>query len=161
MSGGSEAYKVRRAIAPAFVMLYLIIATGASMYRGEELFPFFNWALFPSASNPKTDTVILVRSIDGKPLDRPTLFYDLPTRFAAARAKDSKLAKALDRLAWGVISHNRAFEQRVRATIEGTYLNDVQRMDYDLVILRYDPIERLHTGAIQKEWVLRSYRKGA
>lgn len=160
MSGGLSGYLNRRALAPAFVLLYALIAVTATRFRGgNELYPFFNWSLFSSASNPKYDTILVVHSINGQKLSLPTSFYELPDRFGAARSRDSRLAKALDRLAVADVWGDKDTEQRVRGTIESTFLREAAQADYDVAIIRYDPIARLKTGTIEHERIVKSYRK--
>lgn len=156
---GFAKYRAAKALGPALVLTYATMALLGTQLNGREVFPFFNWSLFPSASNPKSDAVLIVTAIDGQKLAKPTLFFDLPDRFAAAENKDIKLAKALDRLAFAVRREDKATESGLKATIEALYLRDAESVEYDLAIISYNPIDRLNTGAIQSETILRSYRK--
>jgi hypothetical protein len=160
MGGGYQAYLLRRALLPTCVLAYFLIASGAQAVRSTELFPFFNWSLFSDASNPKIDVILLVKSVDGASLDRPTQFYALGNRFSAAREQDTRLSKSLDRLTWSLQHRDAHQELRLRRLIEGTFLREAKTTDYDIALIVYDPIVRLRTGEIQSQRVLRSYRKG-
>jgi len=141
-------------------MIYLFVAVVATEVRGQEIFPFFNWSLFSAASNPKTDNVLVIRSVDGVKLARPTLFYDMGRRFSAAKRGDSRVAKATDQLRYAVTYHDPAREKQLRATIETTFMGEADQVEYDLAVMAYDPIERLNSGAILARQTIRSYRKG-
>lgn len=141
-------------------MLYLFVAVVTTSLRNkQELYPFFNWSLFSAAGNPKYDTVILVRSLDGVPLKEPRYFFEMKERFAAARTGDLRLGKALDRLRIAAMKGDVANEAQIRTTVESLYLGEARQIEYDLVMIGYDPIERLNNGTIQRTQFVKAYRK--
>ena len=158
--GHLAGYRTWRAIAPALVLAYAATASSMSYIQNTEVFPFFNWSLFSSASNPKTDVVMIVRSIDGKTLARPTLFYTLRS-FQAARSRDSRFLKTLDKLYIAVKRGDPNAERRLRNLVENVYMAEADHAEYDLAVIQFDPIERLRTGEIRNVTVVRSYRKAS
>lgn len=154
-----KAYLVRRTFAPALVLAYAAVAITATSVRHNELFPFFNWSLFSTSSNPKFDTVLIVRSIDGKPLQRPQLFYSLTDHFGAARTRDSRLAKALDRWANAILTGDDTTSISLKRVTEQTFMREAKSVDYDVAVIRFDPIERLNNGIIRETKILASFKK--
>lgn len=124
-----------------------------------ELFPFFSWSLFSTSSDHRTDVTLRVRSVDGRPLAEPTLFYHLKDTFAAARDKDPRLMKLLDRLAVAIRSADTRTADHLREVVELTFMREVAAIDYDLVLVSYNPIERLRSGAIDSVQVVASFKK--
>lgn len=140
--------------------IYFVVAMGPKPATALEVFPFFNWSLFSSSSASRIDRVIIIKSINGAPLDEPTYFYNTKGIFRAADSKDSKLAKSVDRLAVARMTKNIAAEKAVRALIEQQYMNEVETVEYDVASIRYDPIVRFKTGEIDSTSIIASYRKG-
>lgn len=156
---GVVKYRVLKVVGPAMVLAYVVIAVIATTVRNRELFPFFRWSLFSNSSNPKVDTVLIVRAVNGAPLQTPRLYYDMPETFSEAAARNAAAMKTFDLLASAVRSNNTSTEQRFRRVVEQTYLREARSVDYDLARIVYDPIERFHTGKIIGTKVLASYEK--
>jgi hypothetical protein len=156
---GLASYRLRRSLAPAAILAYVVLALAGAPAGRAELFPFFNWSLFSAAVNPKIDVVLVVHAIDGVELDRPRTFYELPERFPAARARDTRLAKSLDRLAEAVEAGDRAAEKSIRSLIERTFMADASQVRYEVARIGYDPIERYETGRLVRSQTLARYEK--
>lgn len=159
MSSELANYRTRSALSQTGVLLYVIIALTAVPAGSLELYPFFKWSLFSAAQNPKADNVLVVGSLNGVPLDSPTLFYDLGDRFSAAKRRDSRLAKTVDRLAYAVAHNNKKMEGRIRNVIETYWLRDVDHIEYDIRQIRYDPIKYYNDGEIISSRTIAQYRK--
>jgi hypothetical protein len=138
---------------------------GVVFYKGRlddsrpEVFPFFNWSLFSSSGSLRAENAVLVRSIDGRTLPSPRLYYDMKETFVHAKLRDVNFAKAVQSLGQALHAHNEESVARMRSVIEQRYMADVSSAKYDVVLLTYDPIRRLRTGEIKKIAVLASYTK--
>ncbi len=152
-------YNMRRTLAPTLLVAYIVIAILAKPEGRAELFPFFNWSLFSTSSNPRTDVVVIVRSIDGEILPGKKYFYDLTDSFETARRRDSRFGKALDLLAQAKV-HSKPNEHRLRRSIESNFMSEAEHLEYDLVQLVFDPIDRLSTGKIIRKNKIATYEKG-
>lgn len=141
------------------MLAYVLIALIGTQVRGRELFPFFNWSLFSTTSNPRSDTVLIVRSANGVEFDEPRLFYSMGDTFSAAATRTSRVAKALDVWAGAIRRKDADAESKMRRLVEGTYLREAKALEYDLARITYDPIERLETGEISQTKILASYEK--
>jgi hypothetical protein len=93
----------------------------------------------------------------GEPLSEPRLFYEMADQFAAARTGDSRLSKLLDQLAYFVRRSDRSNIARLRAVVEGNFLRDAMSVDYDLVRIEYNPIDRYRSGELKRVAILGSF----
>ena len=155
--GDYRGYRLRGLMLPPLLLVYCIIAVAASPPNRTELFPFFSWSLFSRASSTRSDVALLIRSVDGEPLSEPRLFYEMADQFAAARTGDSRLSKLLDQLAYFVRRSDRSNIARLRAVVEGNFLRDAMSVDYDLVRIEYNPIDRYRSGELKRVAILGSF----
>jgi hypothetical protein len=158
---GYQRYRASRLLVWPAALSYALIALAARPSGEIELFPFFNWSLFTSAGQYRGDATLLIRSIDGHQLSSPRLFYDMKDTFAAARAKDSRLMKLIDLWSNKIRAGDEDAASAIRATVEKTFMADVGAVDYDLVIVTYDPIRRLHDGTIDSINSIGHFEKAA
>lgn len=124
-----------------------------------ELFPFFNWSLFSVSSAERAQYALRVHSVDGKPLEAPRFFYDMPGTFAHARQRNINVSKVVQDMGRAVSQKRPQTADEKRRMIEQRFMADVHTAEYDLVLLHFNPIDRLRTGAIKSERVVASYRK--
>lgn len=139
---------------------YLFVALFISrLDTRPELFPFFNWSLFSVSSSQRAQYALRVRSVDGKALAQPSLYYDMAETFVHARQRDINVSKVVQDLGQAVRLKRLRTEDEKRRMIEQRFMADVDAAEYDLVLLHFNPIDRLRTGAIEREQVVASYRK--
>lgn len=142
------------------VGFYVLVAFyGARLDSRPEIFPFFNWSLFSSSSGDRNEYALLVRSIDGQALAKPQLFYDMKDAFIHARQRDINVSKVTQELGSALHQNKPQLAYEKRRMIEDRFMADAREVEYDLVMLHFDPIERLETGKIQDQHVVASYRK--
>lgn len=158
---GYQRYRAARLFVWPAALLYALVAFTGRPAGQAELFPFFNWSLFTLGPVERADRVLLIRAIDGRRLAAPTMFYDLPDIFPAARAKDPSLMKLLDRWAIALRSSNRDAAEKIRAVVEDSFMQGARSIDYDLAVIGYDPLRRLRDGSIDHLLILGSFSKGA
>jgi hypothetical protein len=157
--GQNKAYYWRSAIIPLIFVVYFVLANFAMTPEKKEFYPFFNWSLFSKSGTPRTDQVLLIKSINGRELASPTLFYDLPQEFSAAARRNSRLAKTAERLNLAVEHRNELVEQALVELIETYFLREAEQVEYQLAVIEYDPIERYHSGELMAVAVVKEYRK--
>lgn len=153
-------YYLRQTLGPILMLAYIIVAILGKPASTAELFPFFNWSLFSTSSNPRADIVVIVRSIDGKALPEEQYFYALTDVFETARSRDSRFAKALDRLAHAKVNST-SVEHDLRKSIERNFMREASHMEYDLTQIIFDPIDRLATGKVISKMKIATYEKGS
>ena len=157
---GYTRYRSFRLLMPLILGAYLAVALMAPPSGFTETFPFFNWKLFASApgavvSRPE----ILVHAVDGETLETAVFFYALGDRFEAARRRDIRVSKTARQLArWHATGRSRS--KRLRRVIEETFMSEAATVDYALVMVSYDPIERFRSGRIRGIRELASFSKG-
>lgn len=156
---GYRRYRASRFFVWPALLCYVAIALAAKPSNAIEFFPFFNWDLFALNSDRRGDVTLRVASIDGHPLPEPRLFYEMKETFSAARAKDSRLMKLLDRWAVALRAGDAASAARFRAIVEYTFMPEVTTAAYDLVIVHYRPIQRLRGGDLDSVDILGSFNK--
>ena len=143
-----SAYRWRRLLPPLLVVGYLAGLVLLDRGTKAEFFPFFNWSLFPQTTAQRSDWALLIYSIDGQQLDPPRLYYDLKDTFDAARSGDSTLMKLVRRLGVAVQSGDEHSVIELQSVVEETFMREAQTVEYELVVIHYDPIVRLRSGAI-------------
>lgn len=156
-----EAYRLRRLFAPLLVLTYVLVALQVKPEGEREIYPFFNWSLFSRSTPFYTDATLRITSIDGTPLEQPQLFYDLQDRLSAAKSQDALAFKIVGQFTHAVITGDEARAAELRRVLETRLLNDVVAMEYEIVVIDFDPIRRYETGDIDSIEVVASYVKGA
>lgn len=148
-------------IIPTFYLYYASIAVFGGIWSDKyEYFPFFNWSLFSYVSETRRLCELEVVSIDGRILDPPVNFYDLPQDFGAARAKDSTVLKLLQKIANAKFAGNHQRFEELREVLDRTYLSGHGDVVYRLVVVEYNPIERWRDGSVRSTVTLGRYRAG-
>ena len=154
------AYRARRLLIPFLLLGYLAMALKPGPAGTVEFYPFFNWSLFTSAPGERvTRPAILVRSIDGRAVEPPALFFDMTEDFRAAGRREILVSKLAGNMRRAVGRGDAETVERLRGVLERSYMSEVERAEYDLVLISYDPLIRLHTGQIDSVAVLASFRK--
>lgn len=154
-------HDVRRLFVVFAVAGYALVAILMKPPGQIELFPFFNWSLFSTSTDRKSDTTLLIRSIDGHPIEPPQLFFDMKDEFSAAQRKDSRLIKLVDKWAYALRHDDAETAARLRSVVEDTFMSDVGSVEYDVVRLFYNPLQRLRLGTIDSIKVLGTFAKVA
>jgi hypothetical protein len=154
-----EAYTLRRLLIPMIAIGYATAAIFLKPSTNVELFPFFNWSLFSHTSALKSDAAVLVRTLDGRTIDPPMLYYSMPDTFAGAKGRDPQLLKASQRMVRAFLAGDEVTVEATRRIIEQNAMREAGEVQYDLAIITYDPIERIRSGAIQSVRVLATFEK--
>jgi hypothetical protein len=153
-------YRAFRLFPLLMVGFYILVTFyGARLDSRPEIFPFFNWSLFSSSSGERNEYALLIRGVEGQSLAKPQLFYDMKGTFMHARQRDVNVSKVVQELGSALHQNKPQLAYEKRRMIEERFMADVQDVQYDLVMLTFDPIERLDTGKIKNERVVASYRK--
>lgn len=58
------------------------------------------------------------------------------------------------------MSGDRQTETKIRRTIESAFLGEAEKLDYELALISFDPIEYYKSGEIHDRTVLAHYGKG-
>jgi hypothetical protein len=154
-------YKISQLVGITMVSLYACIALFTSrMDTRPETFPFFDWSLFSISTTPRTDVVVRIRSINEQLLPTPRFYYNMPDIFIHAKQRDINAWKTLQALRGALRDNNEERAEQLRHFFEQRYLVEAHDAEYDVVLLMYDPVARLRTGAIQNMTILASYKKG-
>jgi hypothetical protein len=150
---------VRRLLPPLFVCFYAIVAIEAARVGGREFYPFFNWSLFSYGTAHQVDITLRIKAIDGDELEPPRFIYEMKDRLEVAKKQDGMLFKVIDSFYLAIRKGDRDEANRLRAVIENRFLGDAGTMEYDLILIGFDPIERLRSGKIDETHVVESYSK--
>ncbi len=145
----------------AFYLLYTLIAHhGALTSPNAEHFPVFNWALFSIVSDEISLVDVEITALDGKSLPQPTLFFDLPGHFNAAKWRDVTILKLVYKAYRKLARGDEDAFQDYRRVLESVYLADHDLVAYRLVLNRFNPIERYRNGTVLSTQVVWEGRKG-
>ena len=142
-------YLFRRRILICLVIGYTLAALYGPRLGRSEFYPFFNWSLFSYAHSTRHDIVVFVHSIDGVALEEPTIYFYVPNRFVMNGGEQIRLRKLL----WELWSHRRKGDQKqvekLLNIIRSNFFSTVGAAEYEIALIRYNPIERLKTGKIE------------
>ena len=142
-----------------FLTYILIASAGLKFHERREIFPFFSWSLFTFVTDKPWRYEIEISRIDDTLYDPPANYYDLSNVFPQARARSSNVWKAAASLAQATAKELPSLAQ-VRTTFENRYLSGTGSVDYRVVIVIYDPLERLRSGETLKKIEIAAYTKG-
>ena len=157
--GQLRRYRASRLFVWPTALLYAAVAFAARPPGQIEFFPFFNWSLFTFGQMQRADIVLLVHAVNGERLSKAAPFYDLKDIFPAARAKDPSLMKLLDRWVAAIRSGDESEANDIRAVVENTFMSGAATVDYDLAVVRYDPLRRIRDGTIDHVMIVGNFEK--
>ena len=150
--GGLSGVRLRQNIFFIFYLLYFIIAVlGSGLSIRGEYFPVFSWALFSHVSPTFRGYEVEISRVDDLIYNPPVNFFTLKNSFRSAGGRNISILKA-------VRAYHLAMQREpsrlaaLRSVIEGNYLGGVRRVDYQIVIVEYDPLQRWRTGEIISKW---------
>jgi hypothetical protein len=134
-----------------FIIYFTIAVIGGLFSPRHEYFPVFSWSLFSHVAPISLGYEVEILRVNDMIYDPPVNFFTLKDSFRKARNRESSILK---------VAHAYHFAQLrepsrlavLRSVIEGSYLGDVRRVDYQIVIVEYDPLQRWHTGEVIRKW---------
>lgn len=157
---GNAVYRSRRLLAPLLILAYVAGLALLNPRGHAEFFPFFNWSLFPQTTNSRIDWTLLIRSVDGQAIDPPLFYFDMKDTFSDAQTGNATLMKLVRRLGVAATRDDQTAVVELRQIVEGTFMRDALQVEYDLVLVHYDPIQRLRSGTVDAIETIASYTKG-
>lgn len=141
-------YLFRRNVLIFLVIGYVLTSLYGPRLGRSEFYPFFNWDLFSYTHSIRHDVVVLVHSINGVALKEPTIYFYIPNNFVRTPVEKIRLRKLL----WNLWSHRRKGNQKqvekLLNIVRSTYFSEVRSAEYEIALIKYNPIERLKTGNI-------------
>ena len=90
----------------------------------------------------------------------PVRYFALPDKFAAARGSGATVLKLLQKVCRAKSAGDAQTFDRLRRLLEDKFLKDQRLVDYRLVILTYNPIDRWKDGSVLSTDLLGTYRTG-
>lgn len=160
MPGGTRVreYHFRRHILFFLVIGYVFASLFGPRLGRSEFYPFFNWDLFSYAHSIRYDVVVLVHSINDVDLKEPTIYFYIPNTFDQTQGDKIRLRKLL----WDLWRYyGKGNQKRVETflnIIRNQYFSRVRAAEYEIALIKYDPIERLKTGKFE---ILRTITKAS
>ena len=142
-------YLFRRRILIFLVIGYVVASLYGPRLGRAEFYPFYNWDLFSYTHSMRHDVVVLIHSINGVALEKPTIYFYVPDRFVRTTGEEISLRKLL----WDLWSRhregNQSQVQKHLNIIRSKYFSEVRAAEYEIALIKYNPIERLKTGKIE------------
>ena len=124
-----------------------------------EFFPVFSWSLFTTVEDDVVDIAVKVHQIGETKFDPPVDYYDLPQYFEYAAKRDTAVTKAASQLARvAEMNDHEAYKQR-EATFQSTFFDIREPVRFQLVLERFDPLDRWRSGTILKTVILSEHVK--
>lgn len=149
--GGLSGVRLRQSIFFIFYLLYFVIAfLGTSLSKGE-IFPIFSWSLFSHVTPIFHDYEVEISRVDDMIYNPPVNFFTLKNSFRHAGARNISILKAARAYHLAMLREPSRLAV-LRSVIEGKYLGGVRRVDYQIVVVAYDPLQRWRTGEVIRKW---------
>ena len=121
----------------SFTIFYLVVSNLGYLLRFKstrEFFPFYNWFLFVTVPNPiQSDCGLIVHEFQGKKLEKPTLFKDLP-EFVVNTGLKSKAKTHIRNMCDAYKNGEENRFVRLRSELENNYVKG--HIAYELVSLK-------------------------
>ncbi|HEX3130246.1 MAG TPA: hypothetical protein VH394_23120 [Thermoanaerobaculia bacterium] len=153
-----ELRRLRRRLALLVLIYCFAGAASQKLVPGvDEIIPFYGWSLFSKVPNEDSRYVLLIHSHKKKTLEPPVSFLHAPD--AIVRGNRYTGRKVIQRLGKAIDRGERARAEDLRQLLERSYLSE--RMQYELIFERYDPIAKWRTGANLEERSLGRFKTGA
>ena len=149
-------YRRLQAFAVAALAFLAVVGIGGTLLPSHEVFPFASWFLFSLVPGRQSEFDPLLRTANDDPTvpgrsfraadhlvrhSHSVVFHELIQQLGAAEARsDTPASRAL------------------RRQIEGDFEPSVVR--YDLVRVKYTPVERWRTGRVRETAAVRSFGTG-
>lgn len=128
-----------------FFSAYLVLQWAGFAYAPKgEFFPVFSWSLFSVVKNDVRDIVVEVTKVGDREYSPAVNYYQLDEVFPAAKKRDSGLLKAARRLA-STSPNSPAYEERENEFM-ASFFDIEQEVAFQLAVIRFDPLERWHSG---------------
>ena len=149
--------KAFRRFMVALMAVYVLVATFGAQARHGEIFPFFNWSLFSDISDVRARASLEIVALDGIALPSPRPIFQLVERFPLDREAASTLSKNVQMLGRAMISHDSSEVVRLSGMIGQLLEKDGSDVVYEIAVIRYDPIDYWHNGAVHDRRVLGTF----
>ena len=156
LSSPMRRYRRLQRFAAAALAFLLVAGLGGTLLPSHEVFPLASWFLFSLVPGPQSEFDLLLRRAGDDP---------------AGPGRSFRLSDGLVRHSHSVVFHeliqqlgaaegrrNAPASRALRRQIEADFEPSVAR--YDLVRVRYAPIERWRTGRVQESAAVRSFTTG-
>jgi hypothetical protein len=154
---GYFALKITMAV---FVVAYVVIAYAGGSTERRQYFPVFNWSLFSSVESRPSVVELHVKRIGDQSFNPPVNYFELGSYFATARSRSPELPKNAGLLAAAAERGDTKRVEQLRRMIELQDLSGQGTVEYQLVRVEFDPIERWKTGRNLREVILAEYQTG-
>ncbi len=129
------------------LLLYFVVGISTAILHGDEVYPFVSWFLFTTVPQERIDYGLLIYEFDGKTVEPPRLYQEAHGIVPDA---DSMTAYRVIQQIGKAKADNQTEELRTLvALLEDSFLQAPAR--YELVRIRYRPLERWRTGIYQME----------
>lgn len=156
--GGSiRVYRAKKFGILFFFIAYFVVQCAGQMNSSRgEYFPVFGWSLFTEVINPRWAVELEIIRIGDTVFPEPVNFFELKDYFSAAAARSSDVNKTavqilnrLEREPEAAAALRRVFERR--------HFSDHAQVEYQFVIVKFDPIVRWRSGEVIERHVVKRF----
>lgn len=139
-------YKIKKlSIFVLFIMYAVVQCAGQLNSPRGEFFPVFSWSLFSGVINPRWTLEIEILRVGDIEFDQPVNFFELGEHFEFARSRSTDVRKSAMRV-FRLSREDPAAAESARRAFEQTFLSDTGPVEYQFVMLSFDPLVRWRTG---------------
>ncbi len=149
-------YKRLRRMAVALLVMECVVGMAGYLTPRKEIFPLASWFLFLLVPHHTNDYDLILRARDGSPIDPPLPYSQAPALVASPHSIVTY--QLIQQFGDAETRHDAARGRSLRRQLEAQFL--AGRVQYDLVLNTYQPVERWETGRVRARRTLRSFTAG-
>ncbi|HEX4959600.1 MAG TPA: hypothetical protein VF173_02080 [Thermoanaerobaculia bacterium] len=149
--------RLRRRLAFLVLVYFFAGAASQKLVPGiDEIIPLYGWSLFSKVPNEDSRYTLLVHRQRKQVFDPPVSFLHAPDTIVFGNRYVGR--KVIQRLGRAIERHEAAEVADLRRLLEENYLSE--RLGYELIFERYNPMQKWKTGANLEERSLGRFRTG-
>lgn len=140
-----KSYATLKKFILALFILYFIGGLATEIlpaWRDKSMIPFYSWFLFDTVPNKKHIASLRILEYRGKVLEPPVLFVE--AKGVVREPRSPKARELISELNKSIRQNQKEETGRLREFLEQSFLPRCIR--YEIVLIKYDPIERWKTG---------------
>ncbi|HEV7671964.1 MAG TPA: hypothetical protein VGS22_25860 [Thermoanaerobaculia bacterium] len=157
MMQASSLRRLRRRLALLVVVYFFAGGASQKLIKGvDEIIPLYGWSLFSKVPNDDNRYVLLIRRYKKRNFKPPVSFLHAPDTIVVGNRYIGR--KIIQRLGRSIERGEEDKAKDLRRLLEQSYLTD--RVRYELIFERYDPMQKWQTGANLEQRSLGQFASG-
>ena len=129
----------------AFFILYFVGGLATEVFpawQDKSMIPFYSWFLFDRVPNDRSTSALRILEYRGTIVEPPLLFQE--AKGVVKEPRSPKARELISKMTKSIRKNQKEETGHLRESLEQSFLPGCLR--YEIVMIKYDPIERWKTG---------------